>query len=402
MSFKHISSNKFTPLLLAVVLLFFTVIIYSYRSEFSYEPLPNGTVSTTTPNINPPTPTPTVVIPPAIPPSEIPPTEIGHEMGIAAGSKLIGYSDDVLDKDLKGMVDLGVKWVRFDIEWGFVQYSDPDRYDWSKYDRIIDALNAYNLKALPILTYTPEWARAPGCGGGAHCPPKDPKTFARFAEAAVARYKSKGVHYWEIWNEPNSYDFWATKADCKAYTELLKVTYHAIKKTDSQAFVITGGLAQINTTDVNISPFEFLQCIYKQGGKNYFDAVGNHPYTFPALPSDGINNAWGRMSLTSPSLRSIMIENGDFHKKIWMTEYGAPTNGPDPRWFMSEERQSQMVTDTLNLYKTYDWAGPIFWYTFVDSGTEPTSNENFFGFARFDWSKKPAYTTLKNLIFEKI
>jgi hypothetical protein len=53
-----------------------------------------------------------------------------------------------------------------------------------------------------------------------------------------------------------------------------------------------------------------------------------------------------------------------------------------------------MVTDAMNLYMTYDWAGPFFWYTFQDDGTSTITNENFFGLTRFDGSLKPAYTTL--------
>lgn len=329
--------------------------------------------------------------------------EVGRAIGIAAGSKLIGHNDETLDKELKGMADMGIEWVRFDIEWGFVQYgNDKEKnsktYEWSRYDRIINALNKYNLKALPILTYTPEWARVPGCKGGAHCPPADPKTFAKFASTAAERYKSKGVHYWEIWNEPNSHNFWATKADCKAYTALLKTTYPAMKKADPNAFIIMGGVAQVATNDVSISALDFLSCIYNEGGKNYFDAVNDHPYTFPQLPSDSLTNAWARMSLGVMNFRNIMIANGDGNKKIWMTEFGVPTGGPDKNWYVSEEKQAKMVEDSIRLYRTYDWAGPLFWYTYIDSGVEPTSNENFFGFIRFDGTPKPAYNTLKEII----
>ena len=33
------------------------------------------------------------------------------------------------------------------------------------------------------------------------------------------------------------------------------------------------------------------------------------------------------MYQTSPSIRSIMVANGDSAKKIWITEFGAPTSG---------------------------------------------------------------------------
>lgn len=403
---RNLRHNEIVLAVCSAIFAFYFIMLYVYKDDMFLgniyhvvnpdpvlvvtpipDPLGTTNTATTTNGITPKpvTPSPT-------------PIQVSHAVGIAAGSKLVGLSTKVLDDELRGMVELGVKWVRFDIEWGFVQYDSPTKYDWSKYDKIVDALNSHDLIPLPILTYSPEWARVPGCRGGSHCPPADPSTFANFAKAAVNRYKIKGVHYWEIWNEPNSYDFWATKADCKAYTELLKVTYPVMKSADSKAFIITGGMAPISTTDVNISPPDFLNCIYDSGGKNYFDAVGHHPYTFPVSPSDNNTNAWYRMSNTSQSLRGIMIKNGDEKKKMWLTEYGAPTGGPDKNWFISEEEQSRMIRDVMTVYKKLDWVGPIFWYTYIDSGFEPTSNENFFGLVRFDGSRKPAFDALKQMI----
>lgn len=409
MSFSRLHENKKTLLVSGIILSFFLILLFVYQEQLSsHDPIvkdaePGTSVGTTT--VTNPGATSSPVVIPVKPPASNTSMSVGKAIGIAAGSKLLGLSDKALDDEMKGMREMGIEWVRFDIEWGFVQYgNDKEKnsmtYDWSRYDRIINAAAKHGLKSLPILTYTPEWARVPGCRGGAHCPPADPNTFATFAAAAATRYKDRGVHYWEIWNEPNSFDFWATKADCKAYTELLKATYPALRKADSKAFVIMGGLAQVATNDVSISALDFLACVYKEGGKNYFDAANDHPYTFPQLPSNSPDNGWGRMYRTTPSFRSIMIANGDGKKKIWMTEFGVPTGGPDANWYVIEEKQAQMVTDALNLYKTYDWAGPFFWYTYIDSGKEPTSNENFFGFIRFDGTPKPAYYTLKEMIMK--
>jgi hypothetical protein len=345
------------------------------------------TVSSTTPVVVTKEPTPKTVS-----------KNIGHAVGIAGGSSLSKLSQSELNTQLDQMVEAGITWVRFDIEWGLVQYNSPSKSHWVEYDRLIDALNARGLKSLGIIVFTPEWARDPKCGGGAKCPPKDPNQFATFAGEIVRRYKDKGVHHWEIWNEPNSYGFWATKTNCVAYTELLKTTYPVIKLNDPEAFVITGGTAPAATDGNNISRLDFLKCIYENGGKGYFDAVGDHPYTFPNLPSGNNANAWGQMSKTNPSLRGMMIANGDSDKKIWMTEFGAPTNGPDSNWYISEAKQVEMMSDTMKIYKTYDWAGPIFWYTIKDGGTSTSTVENFFGLIRIDGTPKPAYNVLKKII----
>jgi len=325
---------------------------------------------------------------------------VSHAVGIAAGGELSKMSTSTLNAELDQMVSLGITWVRFDVEWGDVQYSSSSTTSstWASYDALISALAAHHLNGLGVITFTPMWARVPGCSGGVECPPADPNTFATFAAEVAARYKSDGIHYWEIWNEPNNFNFWATKVDCGAYTSLLKATYPAIKKADPSAVVITGGLSPQATNGISMSPTDFLSCVYNDGGKNYFDAVGDHPYIFPNTPSADTAGAWAQMSLTTPSLRSIMTANGDANKKIWLTEFGAPTNGPDPHWYVSESTQAAQVTDAMILYRGYPWAGPIFWYTWQDGGTATSTNENFFGLIRADGSTKPAYTTLQNVI----
>jgi hypothetical protein len=355
----------------------------------------SGSTSTTPPVvINNPTSTPST---PILPP--ISAQNIGHVVGIAAGGGLSKLSTSTLNRELDQMANLGVKWVRFDIEWGNVQYNSSSSFTWGNYDTLVNALVAHHLYGLGIVVYTPQWARTSGCTGGVECPPENPATFARFAAEVAARYKSDGMHYWEIWNEPNNYNFWATKTDCNAYAALLKVTYPAIKQADPNAVVITGGLAPATTDSHNTSPTDFLSCIYKNGGENYFDAVGDHPYSFPQMPSAVTTGAWAQMSEITPSLRSIMVTNGDADKKIWITEFGTPTDGPDTRWYITEAQQAEMVTNTFQLYKTYTWAGPFFWYTFQDSGTSTDTNENFFGLTRADESTKPAYATLQKIIF---
>jgi hypothetical protein len=92
-----------------------------------------------------------------------------------------------------------------------------------------------------------------------------------------------------------------------------------------------------------------------------------------------------------------MVANGDGAKKIWATEFGAPTNGPTGT-FVSEDAQSRMVSTGLSLFRSYDWAGPLFWYSGRDVGTSTSTRENFFGLLRNDFSPKPAYLALRNLI----
>lgn len=183
-------------------------------------------------------------------------------------------------------------------------------------------------------------------------------------------------------------------ADPARYTKLLKAAYGAIKAADPTALVITAGLAPACTCNSNMKPQDFLLGIYAAGGKGYFDAVGMHPYTFPALPTatDGSAYWWTSMG---KDLRAIMAANGDLSKTIWPTEYGAPTGGPAGSGKVSERTQAAMLTAAYNLNQDAAWAGPLFWYCLNDPGTDTSTAENFFGLLRYNKTKKPAYAALK-------
>ena len=86
-----------------------------------------------------------------------------------------------------------------------------------------------------------------------------------------------GVDAWELWNEPDSGQFWAGGADPPAYAALLRAAYPAIKAAQPSDVVVTGGMVGNN--------FDFLAALYANGARGAFDAVGVHTDT--ACLTDG-------------------------------------------------------------------------------------------------------------------
>ena len=175
--------------------------------------------------------------------------------------------------------------------------------------------------------------------------------------------------------------------------------------------VLLGGLSPAANAEGNIAPVDFLSQVYAAGDRAYFDAVAFHPYSFPVLPLNPQPwNAWTQMATASSSLRSVMLANGDGEKKIWVTEYGAPTGGPGASTnngtlanysaavdHVTEALQAQMMAQAVAAEETTTWMGPLFWYSYEDLGTSTGTIENFFGLLRHDGSQKPAYPVLKGL-----
>lgn len=59
----------------------------------------------------------------------------------------------------------------------------------------------------------------------------------------------------------------------------------------------------------------------------------------------------------------MMIDNGDEALRIWATEYGLPTGGPNA---VTPEQQEQFIRDFLNEWAELEFAGPSYIYTTRD------------------------------------
>ncbi len=349
---------------------------------------------------------------PVVVPVKKPAYTLDYTVGISVGETLTVLSNAELKSELDDIVSLGIGWIRVDFSWSSIQPHNSSEYLWEKNDRIVAEANKRNIKVLPILAYTPYWARSSVCKETNKCAPNRPEEFGEFARVVVERYAQKGVHTYEIWNEPNMRLFWKPGADPKYYVRLLKASYTKMHVADPKVTVIAGALAVVSTKTGSFSPREFLEKIYEYGGGPYFDAISFHPYTFPLTPSDYKDtNAWSQIAGTDWSLRSIMAKNGDSDKKIWLTEFGAPTGGPGTVadvsggkyiWntpdHVTEKYQAEIFESAIKEVKKTTWNGPLFLYSYKDLGTSQNTKENHFGILRYDGTKKPSYYVIKNLL----
>jgi hypothetical protein len=318
-------------------------------------------------------------------------TPMPHK-GISADfGELASLSAGDLAARISDLRALGVAWIRLDFDWSLIQPKSESQYDLTAHDTLVKAMTAAGIQVLAILDYTPAWAN--GGQKSKFYPPTKASSYAGYAEYLVTHYAPMGVHAWEIWNEPNLAQFWSPAPNPADYTALLKAAYPAIHKADPNATVLTAGLSQPGNTTTTMSALNFLQAIYGNGGKGYFDAVADHPYDAPYMPSDANSgNTWNKLVKSTPSFLSIMTANGDAAKSIWLTEYGAPTSGTGVI-VISEEAQAQMLTQAYQIVSTARWAGPLFLYNYKDYCAYGSSAdvECFFGIYRSDGARKPAY-----------
>ncbi|MGO4441827.1 cellulase family glycosylhydrolase [Mycobacterium sp. 2YAF39] len=300
--------------------------------------------------------------------------------------RLVDADPATVTREFDLMEKMNVTWVRADFFWPLIE---PERgaFTWTYSDAIVKEASARRMNVVAILSHTPEWAR--GAGTTSDYPPVHTSDFAEFARATAARYAPLGVHTWEVWNEPNSDFFWAPAPDANHYGQLFRATAAAVRAVDPNATLMTGGLTRgTDTPDgLRISQMTFVKQLYANGTAQLADAIAVHPYTFPALPSQtnvavigGINEV--------PALHQLMEQHGDGGKKVWITEFGAPTGTATTA--VSDKDQADTILQARELVQQWPWAGPLIVYELRDGGSNPAVDGENFGVVRRDFSLKPA------------
>jgi hypothetical protein len=331
------------------------------------------------------------------------------QVGLSYGGRLVGMGPRRLARSLDRAVELGAHWVRTDLEWGLVAGA-KDQYDWSAFDRVVDAVNQRGLKLMPILLGTPQWARLDSCSSKWNCPPRDVTDLADFAGAAAARYTSRGVTTWQIWNEPNIDLFWL-HPDPPTYAAMLERAAGSIRGANPSATIVFGGLAALKASPHQMEARDFLRQVCDEGVCDEMDVFAYHPYTFPDLPSDpsSADGPWARIAKGDNSFTAILDHYGLDDVPIWLTEFGAPTGGNGAASdgnggfeagevdHVTEERQAQIAYDSVPSAVVTPRVKMLIWYTDVDL-PEISGRQGHFGLFHADGSPKPAWAQLRRSV----
>ncbi len=329
---------------------------------------------------------------------------VAARAGVAPGPDILWESDADLNRDLDAIARTGAKWIPIDVDWNSIQGDGPTSFRWDRgLDRAVIAARARGLNIIGMAAYAPPWARVWNCGpNDIHCLPQNPDDYGRFLTAAAQRYGTQSsnpllrgsITNWQLWNEPNHLEFANPKPDLDRYVAMLKSAYPGIKYADPWANVITGATAPApDAADgTDYSPETWLRGLYARGARNFFDAVGHHPYAFPFNPLEA--RPWNAFTQTL-TLHAVMTANGDVNKKIWGTESGGATGTDND--VLTEAQQAQWVNDYyvgwIQMFGGF--TGPLIWMELRDSGNNPGFKWDNLGLLRNDWREKPAYAAFQ-------
>jgi hypothetical protein len=309
-----------------------------------------------------------------------------------------------MDRSIAMMHDAGVQWIRANMNWSSVEPNAKGTLDawWlDEIDYAVTQAQAAGIQVLmPIADGVPYWASAdPKKSGGSWNKYWKPTNFADYADFAariVSRYSAKGVHAYEVWNEPNYSRFWPSGPSPADYTNMLKAAYPAIKGADPSATVVMGGVSR--------NDYGFLSGMYAAGAAPYFDAAAVHPYTNQVDPTlcwndSGTANKSIDAFCGIETVRNVMVANGDSAKNLWLTEFGWSTASGASNG-VSEATQADYLTKAFAQLDSYPYVTNAFWYGFRNnywSNNDQADVEANYGLTRVDFSLKPAYAAYKAL-----
>jgi hypothetical protein len=333
--------------------------------------------------------------------------------GLVTSITWTGTDQAEVDRQVALMKEANVRWVRANIYWHNLEPRGRGQISQTKlaaYDYAIDAARAAGIQVLIQIGETvPYWASgdpnkyidASGVERyDYHYKPAAMSDFAAFARFVAGHYQAKGVHSFEIWNEPNMTRFWPSGPNPVEFAAMLKAAYPAVKAADPAATVVMGGLW---TND-----FAFLEGIYRAGARGSFDAVAVHPYVGglgPTVSWKGMDpgedpNRISRYAFPGISeIRRSMDTFGDTTKPVWLTEFGWSTT--TVRGGVSLANQASYLTQAYQYLERYPWVKVALWYAARDLSTKDCY-ECRFGLTDTVYAPKPSYNAFKSYAAEPL
>jgi hypothetical protein len=171
-----------------------------------------------------------------------------------------------------------------------------------------------------------------------------------------------------------------------------------------------------------MDPVTFVQTMYANGAKGFFDALSYHPYNYSKTFAEQNPGFLSPLQMLL-QMRQTMLDNGDDLIKIWASEYGLPTS-LNADQAAAYQNQLKFISDFLNVWgdgltdaqlaqlpQQYqdlaatwkDWIGPAFIYSLRDRLGQEMTEQGSFGLYYFDeasgeWKMKPAAEWIRDLI----
>ena len=332
----------------------------------------------------------------------LPSTAGANEFAGIVANDVYSGSPAYRDKQLAAMQAAGVGIIRQTLPWAQVEIA-PNNYDFTPFDKFVEAAAAHNIRVLPILFDPPPFRSSRPKGATKYTYfPKSNADMAQFARVVAGRYGPNGDFWrgrpnlaftaYQIWNEPNLNAYSGGRPSAAKFAAMLKAVGPAIKEVDPAAEIVTGGLPDSRLSKPNL--YKFIAQMYQAGAKGSFDTLGINPYAPTAK------------SLISKlkRIRGIMAKFGDSQSSLWVTELGWSDVGPGSPFRAGKSGQSKRIGQAIAALKRAQAGLKLrgFFYFAWKDGAVYRGGKDFWGLhtglLRKNGTRKPAYAAFKKAV----
>lgn len=295
-----------------------------------------------------------------------------------------------IDSMVYHAAQMGVKWVRFSINWSTIQLDDGT-FVWDYVDRTVEGLTKNDIEIILCLhgghrAFT-ETMSVRG--------QEEIQAWRIMADAISKRYADK-IQHWELWNEPNTVWFWKPNPSAKEYLKLLKVFHEVLSDNVDNPVLLGGSLARLD--------LPFADTLIQLGAMDYIDVMSIHPYgNFPEAILSPI-----RMTVQVPyhylpadhSVYELIDKLEGSGTEVWQAECGYPSganslgwtgNGPWGDTIQAKWVLRRFMTDMI-------FGSPVsIIFTMKDYSYSNPDKINYKGFLRRDtYERKPSFHTFQH------
>jgi hypothetical protein len=279
-----------------------------------------------------------------------------------------GYTADV--------AAAGFGTVRLAAFWAEVEPHEPGPtgthvFDWQALDDRVGLLARHGIRAHLILGYGTPWASVGG--PGLHRPPGEARipAYGAYATAVAARYGVDG-EFWrlhpelpsvpvinfEVWNEPNSTQFWGNDPDPSLYAKMVLVAQRSIDTVAPGSHVVMGGLSG------SAKPGRYAKRVFRAQPelRRSMRYIGFHPYGNGATQGVRRLRAFRRVldRHGSPRMRIEISEDGmstfvDRRRRLYLAAMVAAAERPEYR--VSRYIVHTWITAEADRHRREDWYG---------------------------------------------
>lgn len=169
--------------------------------------------------------------------------------------------------ELEILAASGCKWVRLELNWAATE-REKGTYDFTAIEALAKSFQKVKVRVVFTLT----GANPLYDGGAAPTSEAARAAFAKWAVAAVARFKGRG-YLWEIWDEPNRWESWGPEPKAEDYIALVRETCTALRHAGLTQ--VRGGEAILGPSILGVD-LPFLEKCFQAGLLDDWSGVSVH------------------------------------------------------------------------------------------------------------------------------